>query len=71
MTNTYDNDNLREYCDKKSTYQSFINAMPYSAAILDQNGVILCVNKKWKEFGKDNDLSMKDYGLGACSKSPC
>ncbi|MFW6026376.1 MAG: sensor domain-containing diguanylate cyclase, partial [Candidatus Woesearchaeota archaeon] len=56
---------MKDNIYQKETYQSFINALPYSAAILDKKGVILCVNEKWKEFGMKNNLSMKDQGKGA------
>ncbi len=64
MNNNTENKELKGYYDKKETYRSFINALPFSAAILNKKGVILCVNEHWKEFGQKNNLSMKNHGIG-------
>ena len=56
--------NDEEDCNNEISYQSFINALPYSAAILDDEGVIIDVNEKWKEFGRQNNLGMINHGIG-------
>ncbi|MFW5996286.1 MAG: hypothetical protein ACOCQB_03350, partial [Halanaerobiaceae bacterium] len=64
MSNDIYTKELKNYSVKKETYQSFINALPYSTAILNEKGIILCVNELWKEFGENNGLSLDNYGIG-------
>lgn len=44
---------------------SMLDALPSMVAILNERGVIVQVNRCWKEFADANALGMKEYGLGA------
>jgi DNA-binding CsgD family transcriptional regulator len=46
-----------------NTLQKF-SSLPVSTAILDNNGVIVGVNKAWKAFGKQNGLCIPNFGVG-------
>jgi hypothetical protein len=36
---------------------SILDSLTAHIAVLDEQGVIIAVNKAWKQFGKDNNLS--------------
>ena len=42
-----------------------LKALPVSAVILDASGMIVAVNDTWKEFGRQNGLSIPNAGVGA------
>jgi hypothetical protein len=41
-----------------------LKALPVSAVILDSTGRIISVNDTWKEFARQNELQMPDFGIG-------
>ncbi|XZE34435.1 ATP-binding protein [Pirellulaceae bacterium SH501] len=41
-----------------------LDALSSHVAVLDTNGVIVCVNKKWKEFAEQNDLGSCCFCVG-------
>ena len=44
--------------------QTFINSLPISAVVLDENGIIEAVNDSWEEFARKNSLPPADCGPG-------
>ena len=44
---------------------ALIDALPAALAFVDADGRILTVNRRWREFGDVNGLSMPDHGTGA------
>jgi len=48
----------------KKFLQESIDSILANIVIIDENGEILKVNKRWKEFADNNDLSWDDYGIG-------
>ncbi len=51
-------------CSRESHTQDLLDAFPYRAVIIDENGVIKRVNERWKKFARQNGLSMEDCGPG-------
>jgi signal transduction histidine kinase/tetratricopeptide (TPR) repeat protein len=45
-------------------WQSALDALPASIAILDEAGTIVAVNTAWRRFAEDNLLGWTDYGIG-------
>ncbi|SDM01651.1 PAS domain S-box protein [Halarsenatibacter silvermanii] len=45
-------------------FLSFIDTMDENAAILDEKGKIIYINKAWIEFARANDMAWDNYGLG-------
>lgn len=45
--------------------QGSIDALPDHIAILDRDGVILKVNRSWREFATANEYSGCDFGIGS------
>jgi two-component system, NarL family, sensor kinase len=41
-----------------------LDALPSPLTILDYSGVIVYVNKAWKQFSDSNGLAIASYGLG-------
>ena len=44
--------------------QTFINSLPYSAVILNEEGIIEVVNDNWKAFARENSLDPANCGPG-------
>jgi|GEM_PF-6411048 len=44
--------------------QATLDALSSHIAILDQEGIILSVNKRWRDFGRENDSCMENDGVG-------
>ena len=44
--------------------QAALDAMTAHIAILDGQGVIIAVNSAWVNYARDNDLSLREYGVG-------
>ena len=57
--------NLSEQGLKKSHHflQSAIDVVPSHLAILDEDGLIITVNKAWRQFADANGLAWGDYGV--------
>lgn len=51
--------------------QSVLESLSAHIAILDESGVIVSVNKKWNEFGKQNGLLAGDAGVGVNYLTVC
>jgi signal transduction histidine kinase/tetratricopeptide (TPR) repeat protein len=45
-------------------WQSVLDALSASIAILDEAGTIVAVNAPWRRFAEDNHLGWADYGIG-------
>ncbi|SDL69362.1 hypothetical protein [Halarsenatibacter silvermanii] len=45
-------------------FLSFIDSIDENAAILDEEGKIIYINKAWMEFARSNDMDRDDYGPG-------
>lgn len=45
--------------------------MRHHLAVLDENGIILFVNKAWCQFAETNDLAWDDYGVGRSYLEVC
>ncbi len=43
---------------------SILNALPAHIALLNEDGIIMAVNERWKDFGDENSLATPDHGLG-------
>ena len=58
--------NLSEQGLKKSHHflQSAIDVVPSHLAILDEDGLIITVNKAWCQFADANGLAWDNYGVG-------
>ena len=48
----------------KARHQATIDALPDHIAVIDQSGVIIAVNKYWREFADKNGMKWEDYGIG-------
>ena len=48
----------------KVRHQATIDAFPDHIAVVDHNGVIIAVNKKWREFAQQNCLEWEDFCIG-------
>lgn len=44
--------------------QGILDGLPFNIAILDETGVILFVNKSWRQFAQANGMNWPRYGLG-------
>ncbi len=44
--------------------REFLDSLPHNAAVLDKEGNIICVNDKWENFARQNDLDPVDCGPG-------
>jgi len=60
MNNSKDNIHSNQNCDKETTYQSILEALPYISLILNEQGVIICANEKWEKFTRKNNLSAEN-----------
>jgi diguanylate cyclase (GGDEF)-like protein/PAS domain S-box-containing protein len=45
--------------------QSSLDALSAHVAILDEHGIIISVNKAWKDFADSNGYAGQDYGVGS------
>jgi two-component system, LuxR family, sensor kinase FixL len=52
------------YFEAEEFVTSALNAMSAHIAILDENGIILEVNKAWREFADSNGANDPTYGIG-------
>lgn len=46
------------------TRQALINSLPAHIALLDEQGVIIDVNDRWRHFGHSNDYAEPNVGVG-------
>lgn len=57
--------------DARAFLQATLDELTYQIAILDERGVIVAVNRAWREFGDANGLAMSAYGVGASYLDVC
>lgn len=46
------------------TQQALINSLPAHIALLDSQGQVIDINKRWREFGQENESSDPSVGVG-------
>lgn len=51
--------------------QSTLDGISLHVAVVDERGVIIAVNRAWREFADENGLAMRDHGLGASYLEVC
>ena len=44
--------------------KKFIDSLPHNAAVINEEGKIICVNEKWNEFARNNGLAPEKCGPG-------
>src|SRR5664279_1066183 len=57
--------------DIRALLEGILAALPASLAILDENGVILAVNRAWRAFADANGLNDPTYGVGESYFAVC
>lgn len=53
-----------ELKDVQAFLSAILDALPDHIAILDEKGAILYVNEAWRQFGRENGLTWKHFGVG-------
>jgi len=51
--------------------RAVLDALSNHVAVLDERGVIIAVNRAWKQLGDNNGLSTDDYGVGSSYLGHC
>ena len=51
--------------------QATLDALAEHIAVLDKNGVIITVNRQWRNFPTENDLPVENFSVGANYLSTC
>lgn len=54
-----------EVAESRRFLRSSLDALPSHIAVLDENGVILKVNKSWCHFADANEFQIRDHGVGS------
>jgi PAS domain S-box-containing protein len=57
-------ENLKLLREAEELQSSILNSLPAQVALLNEEGVIVAVNKTWKDFATENNLQRADYGVG-------
>ena len=55
------------YNDKSNedlVLKNFLDSLPHNAAVLDGEGLIICVNNRWEDFARQNGLNPGECGPG-------
>jgi PAS domain S-box-containing protein len=50
---------------------SILDALPANIALLNQTGEIVLVNEPWRKFGRENGMTLRDFGVGVNYLSVC
>lgn len=68
--------NQLELQHQSNILRAILDALPANLALLDNDGIIIAVNKRWEDFARQNGLSLQQFGVGtnypkACYNATC
>ncbi len=58
-------------CESQRFLRSSLDALSGHIAALDESGNILEVNEAWRRFADENQLTVRDYGVGSSYLQDC